>query len=78
MIHQPLGGVTGQASDIERHAKEILRLKKQHNEIYHVHTGQPVDVIQKDTDRDNFMSPTDAKNYGIIDEIVVRHKGENK
>ena len=78
MIHQPLGGVTGQASDIERHAKEIIRLKKQLNEIYHKHTGQPVEVIQNDTDRDNFMSPQDAQKYGIIDEIVVRHRGESK
>ena len=78
MIHQPLGGVTGQASDIERHAKEILRLKKQLNLIYTKHTGQPVEVVEADTDRDNFMSPVDAQKYGIIDEIVVRHKETKK
>ncbi|MBS1985722.1 MAG: ATP-dependent Clp endopeptidase proteolytic subunit ClpP [Bdellovibrionales bacterium] len=74
MIHQPLGGVQGQASDIERHAREILRLKRQLNEIYKFHTGKSVDDIERDTDRDNFMSPEEAKAYGLIDEIVTRKK----
>lgn len=74
MIHQPLGGVQGQASDIERHAREILRLKRQLNEIYQKHVGRTVDEIERDTDRDNFMSPEEAKAYGLIDEIVTRHK----
>lgn len=74
MIHQPLGGVQGQASDIERHAREILRLKKQLNEIYNKHTGRSVEEIERDTDRDNFMSPEEAKAYKLIDEIVTRRK----
>jgi len=76
MIHQPLGGVQGQASDIERHAREIIRLKRQLNEIYQKHTGRTVEEIERDTDRDNFMSPEEAKAYGLIDEIVTRHKGK--
>jgi ATP-dependent Clp protease, protease subunit len=75
MIHQPLGGVQGQASDIERHAREIIRLKRQLNEIYRHHTGNSVEKIEIDTDRDNFMSPQEAKDYGLIDEIVTRRKG---
>jgi ATP-dependent Clp protease protease subunit len=75
MIHQPLGGVQGQASDIERHAREILRLKRRLNEIYVEHTGRPIAEIDRDTDRDNFMSPEEAKTYGLIDEIVARRKG---
>lgn len=74
MIHQPLGGVQGQASDIERHAREILRLKRQLNEIYNKHTGKSVEDIERDTDRDNFLSPEEAKAYGLIDEIVARRK----
>ncbi len=74
MIHQPLGGVQGQASDIERHAREIVRLKRQLNEIYQKHAGHTVEEIERDTDRDNFMSPEEAKAYGLIDEIVTRHK----
>ncbi len=74
MIHQPLGGVQGQASDIERHAREILRLKRQLNEIYNKHTGRTLEEIERDTDRDNFMSPEEGKAYGLIDEIVTRNK----
>jgi len=70
MIHQPSGGAHGQASDISIQAKEILRLKKQLNEIMAYHTGQPVDRIEKDMERDNYMSADDAKIYGIIDEVV--------
>ena len=70
MIHQPSGGARGQASDISIQAKEILRLKKQLNEIMAYHTGQPVDLIERDMERDNYMSADDAKTYGIVDEVV--------
>jgi ATP-dependent Clp protease protease subunit len=70
MIHQPSGGARGQASDISIQAKEILRLKKQLNEIMAYHTGQPVDRIEKDMERDNYMSADTAKDYGIVDEVV--------
>jgi ATP-dependent Clp protease protease subunit len=70
MIHQPSGGARGQASDISIQAKEILRLKKQLNEIMAFHTGQQVAVIEKDMERDNYMSADDAKTYGIVDEVV--------
>ena len=72
MIHQPLGGVQGQASEIEIHAREILRMRKELNGILSKHTGQPIDVIQKDTERDNFMTAEEAKAYGLIDEILTR------
>lgn len=70
MIHQPSGGARGQASDISIQAKEILRLKKQLNEIMAHHTSQPVDVIEKDMERDNYMSADAARDYGIVDEVV--------
>ena len=72
MIHQPSGGFGGQASDIELHAKEILRLKAKLNEIMQNHTGQPLDRIEKDTDRDYFMGAGEAKEYGLIDEVVIK------
>ena len=72
MIHQPLGGAQGQASDIEIQAKEILELREQLNEILVLHTGQPIEKIEKDTERNYFMSAEEAKDYGIIDEIMVR------
>ena len=72
MIHQPSGGFGGQASDIELHAKEILRLKAKLNEIMQKHTGQPLDRIEKDTDRDYFMGAGEAKEYGLIDEVVTK------
>ncbi len=72
MIHQPLGGVQGQATEIEIHAREILRMRKELNGILSEHTGQPIDVIQKDTERDNFMTAEEAKEYGLIDEILTR------
>ncbi|WP_457567344.1 ATP-dependent Clp endopeptidase proteolytic subunit ClpP [Desulfurobacterium sp.] len=75
MIHQPLGGFQGQAKDIEIHAKEILKLKKMLNEILSKHTGQSVRKIEKDTDRDFFMSAEEAKEYGIIDKVLYK-RGE--
>ena len=70
MIHQVLGGYQGQASDIEIHTQEILTIKKKLNEILASHTGQKVDKIIKDSDRDNFMSPDEAVKYGLIDSLV--------
>ena len=70
MIHQPLGGFQGQASDFEIHAKEILHMKKIVNEILAKHTGQTIKKIEKDTDRDNFLDAKAAKTYGIIDKIL--------
>ncbi len=72
MIHQPLGGAQGQATDIEIHAKEILTLRQKLNEILSHHTGQPIEKIEKDTDRNYFMSPEEAKEYGLIDEVLVK------
>ncbi|EGL17373.1 ATP-dependent Clp endopeptidase proteolytic subunit ClpP [Paenibacillus chitinolyticus] len=72
MIHQPLGGVRGQASDIKIHADWIIKTKQKLNNIYVKHTGQPYDKIDRDTDRDNFMSAEDAKAYGLIDEVITR------
>ncbi|KYZ88299.1 ATP-dependent Clp endopeptidase proteolytic subunit ClpP [Alcanivorax xenomutans] len=72
MIHQPLGGFQGQASDIEIHAKEILKIKAQLNELLAKHTGQPLEVLERDTDRDNFMSAEQAREYGLIDQVVHR------
>ncbi|MFZ5803105.1 MAG: ATP-dependent Clp endopeptidase proteolytic subunit ClpP [Candidatus Omnitrophota bacterium] len=71
MIHQPWGGTQGTASDIHIQATEILKLKQQLNEILAKHTGQPVERIEKDTDRDYFMSAEEAKNYGIVDEVIT-------
>ena len=78
MIHQPLGGIQGQASEIEIHAREILRLREELNGVLAHHTGQPIDVIAKDTDRDNFMSAQDAKDYGLIDEVLTRPSKTSK
>jgi ATP-dependent Clp protease, protease subunit len=74
MIHQPMGGYQGQATEIDIHAKEILRMRDDLNKILAKHTGHTVKKVQKDTDRDNFMSPTEAKKYGIIDEVLVERK----
>ena len=71
MIHQPLGGFQGQASDVEIHAREILYIKNRLNEILAKHTGQPIDRIAKDTDRDNFLSGEDAVQYGLVDKVLV-------
>jgi ATP-dependent Clp protease protease subunit len=71
MIHQPLGGMQGQASDMEIHAREILYVRDRLNQILARHTGQPVDKIRQDTDRDNFMRPEDAVSYGLIDRMLT-------
>jgi ATP-dependent Clp protease protease subunit len=70
MLHQPMGGFQGQATDIEIHAKEILKLKETLNGILAHHTGQPLEKIQTDTDRDFFMSGEEAKTYGLVDEVI--------
>jgi ATP-dependent Clp protease protease subunit len=72
MIHQPLGGSQGQATDIEIQTKEILRIKKRLNEILALHTGKPLKTIEKDTDRDFFMSAEEAVKYGLVDEVVLK------
>ena len=72
MIHQPLGGFQGQASDIEIHAREILTIRERLNKVLAHHTGQPMDVIARDTDRDNFMSGPEAVAYGLIDKVLEK------
>ena len=76
MIHQPLGGFQGQASDIEIHAKETLTIKEKLNAILARHTGQPLEQITKDTDRDNFKSAAEAKAYGLVDEVIEQRPAE--
>ncbi len=76
MIHQPLGGAQGQATDIAIQAKEILRMKEELNAILAKQTGQSVEQVEKDTDRDNFMSAAEAKEYGIIDEVLTKNEKE--
>ena len=73
MIHQPLisGGLGGQASDIEIHARELIKIKQKLNELLAKHTGQPLEKVERDTDRDNFMSSEAAKEYGLIDEVIA-------
>lgn len=71
MIHQPLGGFQGQASDIDIHAREILAIREKLNKILANHTGQPIEKIRLDTDRDNFLSANDAVNYGLIDKVLT-------
>ena len=78
MIHQLSGGFQGQATDIEIQAKEALRLKKRLDEILAKHTKQPIERIEKDTDRDYFMGPGEAKEYGVIDEVIVHKKASEK
>jgi ATP-dependent Clp protease protease subunit len=77
MIHQPLGGYQGQATDIDIHAKEILRMRDTLNRLWGEHTGHTVDKIKNDTERDYFMSAAEAKEYGLIDEVIL-HKKESK
>jgi len=77
MIHQPLGGYRGQATDIEIHAKEILSIKKKLNDLLAAHTGTPVEQVAKDTERDKFLSAEEAKDYGLIDQVIApRHLPE--
>ena len=81
MIHQPLGGYQGQATDIEIHTREILKIRSQLNDLLAFHTGQSVETIAIDTERDNFMGPVEAKAYGLIDELIETRKddsGSNK
>lgn len=78
MIHQPWGGVQGQATDIGIQAKEILKLRDRINEILAKHTGQKLDKVKKDTDRDYFMAADEAKTYGLIDEVIVSDKSRKK
>jgi ATP-dependent Clp protease protease subunit len=76
LLHQPLGGFQGQATDIDIHAKEILALRERLNGILSKHTGQPVEKIQVDTDRDYFMSSEDAHEYGLVDEVIEKRKSK--
>ena len=78
MIHQPLGGVQGQASEIEIHAREILRMREELNGILASRSGQDIEVVARDTDRDNFMSAQDAVEYGLIDAVLTREPVESK
>ena len=78
MVHQPLGGVQGQASEIEIHAREILRMREELNGILASRSGQDIEVVARDTDRDNFMSAQDAVEYGLIDEVLTREPVESK
>ena len=77
MIHQPLGGYQGQATDIEIHTREILKIRSQLNELLAFHTGQSIETIATDTERDNFMSPEQAKEYGLIDQLIDRRKDDS-
>lgn len=78
MIHQPSGGAQGQASDIEIQAQEILKLRSRLNEIYVKHTRQPLDVIEQNMERDKFMSPEEARTFGLIDEVVEKRPGSDE
>ena len=77
MIHQPLGGAQGQASDIEIHAREILRIREERTDILVKHTGQTKKKIQQDTERDHFLTSAEAKEYGLIDEVVTRESDKS-
>lgn len=76
MVHQPSGGFQGQASDIEIHAREVLALRERLNQIYVKHTGQPIDAVQDALERDNFMTPESAKDFGLIDAVMDSRPGE--
>ena len=78
MIHQPLGGFPGQATDIDIHAKEILRTRDKLNELLAKHTGQPIDRIKHDTERDYFMCADEAKEYGVVDEVLIQKNGPKR
>jgi ATP-dependent Clp protease protease subunit len=77
MIHQPLGGFQGQASDIDIHAREILTMRQRLNEILAHHTGQAIETIARDTERDNFKSATASKEYGLVDQVLERRPDES-
>ena len=77
MLHQPSGGFQGQASDIDIHAREILKIREQLNQMLANHTGQSIETIAKDTERDNFMGPVEAKEYGLIDELIESRKDDS-
>jgi ATP-dependent Clp protease protease subunit len=77
MIHQPLGGYQGQATDIEIHTREILKIRAQMNDLLALHSGQSVETIARDTERDNFMSPVEAREYGLIDELIETRKDDS-
>ncbi len=77
MIHQPLGGYQGQATDIEIHTREILKIRSQLNDLLAFHSGQSVETIAADTERDNFMGPIEAKEYGLIDELIESRKDDS-
>ena len=72
MIHQPLGGAQGQATDVQIHAEHIVRIKQRMNKMLSEMTGQPLEVIQKDTDRDNFMTAEQAMQYGLVDKVITK------
>ena len=76
MIHQPLGGFQGQATDIDIHAREILKIRQRMNELLAKHTGQSVETIGKDTERDNFMGAEEAVNYGLVDSVIEQRSDE--
>jgi ATP-dependent Clp protease protease subunit len=78
MIHQPLGGYQGQATDIEIHTREILKIRSQLNELLALHSGQSVETISQDTERDNFMGPQEARDYGLIDELIDTRKDDSE
>lgn len=78
MIHQPLGGAQGQATDIDIHAKEILKMRDTLNHILFEHTGQPIEKVRKDTERDYFMTSEEAKEYGIVDKVITTREMQNQ
>ncbi len=78
MIHQPLGGTQGQATDIDIHAKEILKMRDTLNHILFKHTGQPIEKVRKDTERDYFMTSEEAKEYGIVDKVITTREMQNQ
>jgi ATP-dependent Clp protease protease subunit len=74
MIHQPMGGSRGQATDMEIFTREILTLREKINELLALHTGQPIETVHKDTDRNFFMSAEEARRYGLVDEVIIKKK----
>jgi len=78
MVHQPSGGFRGQASDIERHAEDIVKMKRRLNEIYVKHTGQPYENIERTLDRDHFMSAEEAQKFGLVDEVLTKRRDSDE